>query len=100
MNVAMRVIPRLSAALIRRIRYRYGLPFIGSIVLAVATIGRFRPGNLHLDLCPDGASRNRIRVALWWMVSNSLRCDRGHTPIPCRSSMVLSNAFMDAGFPQ
>ena len=32
MNVAMRLI-----------RYRYGFPFITSVVLAVATIGRFQP---------------------------------------------------------
>ena len=29
--------------LIRRIRYRYGFPFIASVLLAVATISRFQP---------------------------------------------------------
>ena len=42
-DVEMRVIPHLSTALISRIRYRYGLPLIGSIVLAAATIGRIQP---------------------------------------------------------
>ena len=36
-------IHHFSVALMCRIRYRYGLPFIGSIVLAVATISRFQP---------------------------------------------------------
>jgi uncharacterized membrane protein YjjP (DUF1212 family) len=43
MNIAMRLIPHLATALIRRIRYRYGFPFIASVVLAVATIARFQP---------------------------------------------------------
>jgi hypothetical protein len=32
-----------SAALIRRIRYRHGLPFIMSVILAVVTTSRFQP---------------------------------------------------------
>jgi hypothetical protein len=39
MNIATRLIPHLATALIRRIRYRYGFPFIASVALAVATIG-------------------------------------------------------------
>jgi len=39
----MRLIPRLSTAVIRRICYRHGFPFIMSIVLAVVTIGWFQP---------------------------------------------------------
>ena len=37
MNTAMTVIPPLSTALVRRIRYRYGFPFITSAVVAVVT---------------------------------------------------------------
>jgi len=37
MNTAMTVIPHLSTALVRRIRYRYGFPFMTSAVLAVVT---------------------------------------------------------------
>ena len=33
----MTVIPHLATALVRRIRYRYGFPFITSVVLAVVT---------------------------------------------------------------
>ena len=43
MNVAMSVIPHLLTPLIRRIRYRYGFPFITSGVLAVVTISRCQP---------------------------------------------------------
>ena len=37
MNAATRVILQLSTALIRRVRYRYGFPFITSVGLAVVT---------------------------------------------------------------
>jgi hypothetical protein len=40
---AIKLTLHLSTALIRRICYRYGFPFITSVVLAVATIGLFQP---------------------------------------------------------